>query len=62
MKRPGFQHFPEEAPKPLVWMSKKRGVDNSGGGQVWVTSDKWGPLKGSTPPHVLWAKQTLCGA
>jgi hypothetical protein len=45
MKRAGFQHFPEEAPKPLVWMSKKRGVDNSGGGQVWVTSDKWGPLK-----------------
>ena len=45
MNRPGFQHFPEESPKPLVWMSKKRGVDNSGGGQVWVTSDKWGPLK-----------------
>jgi len=45
MKRAGFQHFPEESPKPLVWMSKKRGVDNSGGGQVWVTSDKWGPLK-----------------
>ena len=45
MNRPGFQHFPEETPKPLVWMTKKRGVDNSGGGQVWVTSDKWGPLK-----------------
>ena len=45
MNRPGFEHFPEEAPKPLVWMSKKRGVDNSGGGQVWVTSDKWGPLE-----------------
>jgi hypothetical protein len=45
MNRPGFQHFPEESPKPLVWMSKKRGVDNSGGGQIWVTSDKWGPLK-----------------
>jgi cytochrome c5 len=45
MKRAGFQHFPEESPKPLVWMSKKRGVDNSGGGQVWVTSDKWGPLQ-----------------
>jgi hypothetical protein len=45
MNRPGFQHFPEESPKPLVWMSKKRGVDNSGGGQVWVTSDKWGPLQ-----------------
>ena len=21
-------------------------MDNSSGGQVWVTSDKWGPLKG----------------
>jgi hypothetical protein len=44
-ERAGFEHDPEEAPKPLVWMSKKRGVDNSGGGQAWVTSDKWGPLK-----------------
>ena len=43
--REGFQHDPNEAPKPLVWMSKKRGIDNSGGGQAWVTSDKWGPLK-----------------
>ena len=34
-----------ETPKPLVWMSKKRGIDNSGGGQAWVTSDKWGPLE-----------------
>ena len=44
-EREGFQHDPSEAPKPLVWMSKKRGIDNSGGGQAWVTSDKWGPLK-----------------
>jgi hypothetical protein len=36
---------PEEAPKPLVWMSKRRGIDNSGGGQAWATSDRWGPLK-----------------
>ena len=43
--REGFQHDPSERPKPLVWMSKKRGIDNSGGGQAWVTSDKWGPLK-----------------
>ena len=33
-----------EAPLPLVWLPKN--VDNSGGGQVWVTSDRWGPLKG----------------
>ena len=37
-------HDPSEAPKPLVWMPKK--IDNSGGGQVWVTSDRWGPLTG----------------
>lgn len=37
---------PDETPKPLVWMSKRRGIDNSGGGQAWVTSDRWGPLKG----------------
>jgi len=37
------QHLdPSEAPKPLAWLPK--GVDNSGGGQVWVTSDRWGPF------------------
>ncbi|MGV3774875.1 MAG: DUF6797 domain-containing protein [Verrucomicrobiales bacterium] len=30
--------------KPLCWLSH-HGWDNSGGGQVWVTSDKWGPFK-----------------
>jgi len=34
-----------EMPKPLAWLSKKRQVDNSGGGQVW-TGQKWGPLSG----------------
>jgi hypothetical protein len=29
---------------PLCWLAKS--WDNSGGGQVWVTSDKWGPFKG----------------
>ncbi len=29
---------------PLVWIPHK--VDNSCGGQTWVDSDKWGPLKG----------------
>ena len=29
---------------PLCWMPMD--VDNSGGGQVWVSSDKWGPFKG----------------
>ena len=34
----------EEAPKPLAWLPKN--VDNSNGGQAWVTSDRWGPFAG----------------
>ncbi|HTH49578.1 MAG TPA: DUF6797 domain-containing protein [Candidatus Limnocylindria bacterium] len=30
---------------PLTWLSHND-YDNSGGGQIWVTSDKWGPFKG----------------
>jgi hypothetical protein len=29
---------------PLCWLAKS--YDNSGGGQIWVTSEKWGPYKG----------------
>lgn len=29
---------------PLFWIPKN--VDNSSGGQFWVTSDKWGPFEG----------------
>ena len=29
---------------PLAWLSKD--YDNSGGGQIWVTSAEWGPLPG----------------
>ena len=35
-------------------------VDNSGGGQTWVTSDKWGPLKGMLL-HTSYGKGTLLG-
>jgi hypothetical protein len=35
---------PADEPRPLCWMPKE--VDNSGGGQVWVTSDRWGPFAG----------------
>jgi hypothetical protein len=35
-------------------------TDNSGGGQTWVTSDKWGPLKGSLL-HTSYGKGTLLG-
>ncbi|HZE98954.1 MAG TPA: DUF6797 domain-containing protein [Planctomycetota bacterium] len=33
-----------EPDPPLCWIPKAQ--DNSSGGQVWVPSDKWGPLKG----------------
>lgn len=36
--------LPTDYDRPICWMPKD--VDNSSGGQVWVTSDKWGPLKG----------------
>lgn len=35
-----------EFSKPLCWLSKGRQFDNSGGSQIWVTSDRWGPYKG----------------
>jgi glucose/arabinose dehydrogenase len=35
---------PTDYDRPLCWMPKD--VDNSSGGQVWVTSDQWGPWKG----------------
>ena len=38
----------EESPtmydEPICWLPKD--VDNSGGGQAWVTSDRWGPFAG----------------
>ncbi len=35
--------MPEGYDQPVVWLPMN--MDNSSGGQVWVTSDKWGPLK-----------------
>ncbi len=43
--------------QPLCWMSHND-IDNSGGGQVWVTSDKWGPLKGELL-HMSYGKCAL---
>ena len=39
------QRPPPSWNKPLMWFSKN--WDNSGGGQVWVTSDHWGPFQGA---------------
>ncbi len=34
---------PTDYDRPLCWLPKR--VDNSGGAQVWVTGDKWGPWR-----------------
>ena len=34
---------PADPGKPLCWMPQN--VDNSSGGQTWVTSERWGPFK-----------------
>ena len=41
---------------PLCWLPMT--ADNSSGGQVWVTSDKWGPLRGKML-HTSYGKCTL---
>ena len=35
---------PSDYDKPLFWLPHQ--ADNSSGGQVWVTSDRWGPFTG----------------
>jgi hypothetical protein len=35
---------PTDYDKPLLWLPHQ--VDNSSGGQIWVTSDRWGQSKG----------------
>ncbi len=42
---------------PLMWLSHSD-YDNSGGGQIWVTSDKWGPFKGELL-HESYGKSSL---
>jgi len=37
---------PVDYDKPILWLPHTYDTDNSSGGQVWVTSDKWGPFKG----------------
>ena len=32
--------------QPILWLPHDYNVDNSSGGQVWVTSEKWGPFNG----------------
>ena len=35
---------PRDYDKPICWLPMA--LDNSSGGQVWVTSDRWGPFQG----------------
>ena len=55
-----FTAHTEKAPTtfdpPLFWLPHSYEVDNSSGGQVWVTSDKWGPLRG----HMLHTSYGAC--
>ncbi len=41
---------------PIAWLP--RPIDNSSGGQVWVSSDKWGPLKGNLL-HMSYGQSSL---
>lgn len=46
--------IPEDYDKPFVWLPQN--MDNSSGGQTFVTSDKWGPFKG----HLLFTSYGKC--
>lgn len=48
--------LPSMADPPLCWIPMQ--LDNSSGSQVWVTSDRWGPLKGELL-HTSYGKGTL---
>jgi hypothetical protein len=41
---------------PLFWLPHTYELDNSSGGQVWVTSDRWGPWQG----HLLHTSYGAC--
>ncbi len=41
---PKAGHGPAGHDPPLAWLPRM--MDNSSGGQAWVTSDEWGPLRG----------------
>lgn len=47
---------PIDYDKPLLWLPHQ--MDNSSGGQAWVTSDKWGPFKGDLL-HTSYGKCSL---
>lgn len=51
-----MDHPPTNYDLPLFWLPHSYDVDNSSGGQVWVSSDKWGPFRG----HMLHTSYGAC--
>lgn len=49
---------PTDYDRPICWMPKR--VDNSSGGQVWASSEKWGPWAGHLL-HLSYGQSTLLG-
>ena len=47
----------EQFAPPILWLSHND-YDNSGGGQIWVTSDRWGPYQGELL-HQSYGKSSL---
>ncbi len=47
---------PTDYAKPICWLPMK--IDNSSGGQAWVTSHRWGPLSGHLL-HTSYGRGTL---
>jgi hypothetical protein len=54
----GAMPIPEKYDEPICWLPMR--WDNSSGGQVYVTSDRWGPWKGA-PLFLSYGKCLLYG-
>ena len=54
----GAMPIPKQYDEPICWLPMR--WDNSSGGQVYVTSDKWGPWKGA-PLFMSYGKCLLYG-
>ena len=50
------KEIPTDYDKPLLWIPHQ--IDNSSGGQVWVTSNRWGPFEGDLL-HLSYGKSSL---
>jgi len=43
----GYRGLKDDRPPDLPLVYLPRGLDNSAGGQCWISSDRWGPLRGT---------------